>query len=498
MIRFIKKWIRAALVATAMATAVSTVTSAQPNEPAMESASTADEAATGDASPAPDDQSTDANMSTAIEPTAKSMIPDAVEIEIQRRFNELREKLLDDRAKYIDWWLAVVAIVLTFFGIVISVAGYFSFKRFRGIETEARQNVTASKQYAKEAQILVEEIRAKRGEAESLLEKLNAEKVGEDPDEAGRAAESVQGNPAAPLIDQAMSAAVLLQRQGDIEKAIEKWRAVAYIAEESNNDLAATAWFSVGYLLFQQKKPEDAIAAYDQAIRLKADLAGAYNNRGIAKRTLERYEDAIADHDQAIRLDPNNAGAYTNRGIAKRALERYEDAIADHDQAIRLDPNNAGAYNNRGAVKAVLERYEDAIADYDQAIRLEPDYTDAYNNRGVAKAELERYEDAIADHDQAIRLDPNDAGAYNDRGIAKSKLDRYEDAITDFDQAIRIKPDYAGAYNNRGVAKSALGRIDEARQDFEKARDLARTAGDNNSVALAEQALRDLDNREGQ
>ena len=407
------------------------------------------------------------------------MIPDAVKIEIQRRFNELqgkvevetqrrfnelREKLLDDRAEYIDRWLAVIAIVLTFFGIVISIAGYFSFKKFRGIEAEARQNVTASKQYTKEAQSLVEEIKAKRGEAELLVEKLNAEKVGEDPDEAGRVAKSVQENPTASLINQAMASAVLLQRQGEIENAIERWRAVAYIAEESNDDLAATAWFSVGYLLFQQKKPEDAIAAYDQAIRLKPDLAEAYNNRGAVKRELGRYEDAIADHDQAIRLKPDYSQAYTNRGIVKRALGRYEDAIADHDQAIRLKPDLAEAYNNRGAVKAILERYEDAIADYDQAIRLKPDYSQAYYNRGTMKAVLERYEDAIADYDQAIRIDPNDAQAYYDRGVAKNSLDR----------------------------------MDEARQDFERARDLARAAGDASLVALAEQGLRDLNNQEGE
>ena len=350
--------------------------------------------------------------------------------------------------------------------ISVALAGRSIPKQFDeiNIEVKAEKSVETVTKLAEDAKSYVDEIERNRDKSDKLLRDLNAKTAADDPTRAKLAIEDVRENPKASSTAKAIAKAISLQEQGKEEGAIKTWRGIADAFEEVDRELAATAWFSVGYLLFQQKKPEDAIAVYDQAIRLKPDYAEAYNNRGIAKRTLERYEDAIADHDQAIRLKPDHAGAYTNRGIAKRTLGRYEDAIAD----------------------------------YNQAIRLKPDYTDAYNNRGTAKAELERYEDAIADHDQAIRLDPNDAGAYNDRGIAKSKLGRYEDAIADFDQAIRLDLDYAGAYNNRGVAKSALDRIDEARQDFEKARDLARAAGDNSSVASAEQGLRDLDNREGE
>ena len=35
---------------------------------------------------------------------------------------------------------------------------------------------------------------------------------------------------------------------------------------------------------------------------------------------LERYEDAIADYDQAIRLKPDLVEAYSNRGVVKAVL----------------------------------------------------------------------------------------------------------------------------------------------------------------------------------
>ena len=489
MFRFIKEWIRAALPRRR----------AKPSSDA-ESAP-ADEAATDNVGSTPDEQSTDTDVSTLSEPTAKSAIPDAVGVELQRRFNEFERRfnerqseILDARAAYIERWLVAISVVAV-------VGGYLGFTKFDKIEDEARQHVTAAKQYAEKAQILVEKIEAKYGESVSLVaehKRLTAETVDNNPDEAGRAAKRIQEDPAASLIDRAMAATVQLQLQGEIEKAAEKWRAIIHISEGSDNDLAARAYFSVGYLLIQQGKPEDAITAYDKAIRLKRNFAEAYNDRGNAMGDLGRHEDAIDDYDQAIQLKPDLAEAYNNRGVAKSKLDRHKDAIDDCSQAIQLKPDFAEAYYNRGNAMGDLGRHEDAIDDYDQAIQLKSDYIQAYHNRGVAKSKLDRHKDAIDDYDQAIQLKSDHVQAYHNRGVAKSELDRHKDAIDDYDQAIQLKPDFAEAYYNRGLEKSKLGRIDEARQDFEKARDLARKADNTRLVFLAEQGVRKLDSQKGE
>ena len=403
----------------------------------------------------------------ATETPGETRLNDALAVEVERRFNDLRRELLDDRARTVGWWLAAMAIVLTLFGVVAVVAGYLGFKRFREIEAEARGNVEAARTHAEEAGNLVDEIRGKA----KLLEGMTAETAVAEPGEADEAARSTQADPAASLIDRSVADAILLQRQGNIEEAIEKWRAIANVADRIDNELGARAWFSVGYLLQKNKPndPESAIAAYDEAVWLNPNLAEAYNNRGNAKAHLDRHEDAIADHDKTIRLKPDYAEAYNNRGSAKYDLGRHEDAIADYDEAIRLKPDLAEAYNNRGSAKHNLGRREDAIADCDEAIRLKPDYATAYINRGNAKRALGRHENAIADYDEAVRLEPDLAGAYYNRGSAKYDLGRHEDAIADYDEAIRLKPDYAEAYNNRGNAKAHLGRHEDAIADYDEA-----------------------------
>ena len=95
------------------------------------------------------------------------------------------------------------------------------------------------------------------------------------------------------LVDNAIINAHLLQRDGKIADAIEKWRSIANIAEGIDDDLASYAWFSVGSLLSDENL-EDALLAYDKAISLKPDNAIFYNNRGAAKSLLEQYESAIS------------------------------------------------------------------------------------------------------------------------------------------------------------------------------------------------------------
>ena len=313
---------------------------------------------------------------------------------------------------------------------------------------------------------LGEKIKKIEDKTDEILRRMDAEKVADDPERAKQVVAYVSEIPMASLIDKAIAQAVFLQQQKKKNEAIEKWLAVAHIAEGIDNDQAARAWFSVGYLL---ENPEDSISAYNRAIRLQPDATESYNNRGTAKGKLGQGEDAIADYNEAIRLKPDFVEAYYNRGSTEAELGQIADAIADYDEAIRLKPDFVEAYYNRGSAKVALGQYDSAIADYDTAILLQPDYAEAYYNRGFAKGALGQYAEAIVDCDEAIRLKSDYAEAYNNRGNAKAGLSQPEDAIADYDATILLQPDFVEAYYNRGNAKGALGQYDDAIADYDEA-----------------------------
>jgi len=91
---------------------------------------------------------------------------------------------------------------------------------------------------------------------------------------------------------------------------------------------------------------------------------------GNALSDLKRYEEALAAYEQAIRLDPNYAKAYYNIGVALYDLKRYEEALAAFEQAIRLDPDYADAYNNKGVALDNLGKSKEAKQAYEKARQL--------------------------------------------------------------------------------------------------------------------------------
>ncbi|ACK67605.1 Tetratricopeptide TPR_2 repeat protein [Rippkaea orientalis PCC 8801] len=236
--------------------------------------------------------------------------------------------------------------------------------------------------------------------------------------------------------------------------------------------LTAEEWFNLGYNKGESGDNQGAIADFNQAIKIKSDLAEAYYNRGLAKSNLGDYQGAISDYNQAIEIKPDYAAAYNNRGLTKYNLGDNQGAITDYTQAIEIKPDDADAYYNRGLAKYNLGDKQGAIADYNQAIKIKPDYATAYNNRGNAKYNLGDKQGAIADYNQAIKIKPDYTLAYICCGLAKSNLGDNQGAITDYNQAIKIKPDYADAYICRGNAKKNLGDNQGAIADYNQAAQL--------------------------
>ncbi len=85
---------------------------------------------------------------------------------------------------------------------------------------------------------------------------------------------------------------------------------------------------------------EAAIVACTQAIQSGrfsgAELASIYDNRAIELRQQGDFERAISDYTAAIRIDAELTGAYTGRGLAYEGKAEAEKAKADYRKALTL------------------------------------------------------------------------------------------------------------------------------------------------------------------
>src|SRR6266567_3920660 len=228
-------------------------------------------------------------------------------------------------------------------------------------------------------------------------------------------------------------------------------------------------WLDGGTYHYEDQRYLEALAAYQQAIRIDPNHANAYVCRGHALSKLNRHTEAIVAFEKAIHLAPNDALPYTSKGYVLLNLNRHTEALAMFEEAIHHEPNNTLAYAIKGKVLFKLKRYLEAIDTFEQIIQLEPHNAHAYNHKGEVLLELNEYEDAIVAFEQAIHLNPNDPVFHNNKGEVFSYLKRYPEALEDYEQAIRLDPNYTIAYNNKGHALAKLKRYSEALSDFEQA-----------------------------
>jgi len=71
------------------------------------------------------------------------------------------------------------------------------------------------------------------------------------------------------------------------------------------------------------QSPQEAsanLASLTDVIQRNPTSAEAYNTRGVAYAKIGKFQEAIADFNQSIKLNPNNAASLTNRALAYRRL----------------------------------------------------------------------------------------------------------------------------------------------------------------------------------
>lgn len=167
-----------------------------------------------------------------------------------------------------------------------------------------------------------------------------------------------------------------------------------------------------------EKKYQEALQNFDQALAMNSRHERAYRMRGDLLRQLGEDHKAIDDYSQAIKHNPYFSTTYINRGEAYEAVGNYQKAIADYSKAIELYPEDGFGYSHRGAVYTKLEENQKAIADLNKAVEFNPDRPEAYLYRGnfyrnlasskKASSNSEQtaslYQKATADYQQAARL----------------------------------------------------------------------------------------------
>ena len=229
----------------------------------------------------------------------------------------------------------------------------------------------------------------------------------------------------------------------------------------------AAGWYEKGNLHLRLGRTDEAIAAYDEALRLRPAFPEALRAGGTVLRDRGVTEAALAFFTEAIRLRPGYVDAVLDRANFLHALGRLEEAVATLEAGLAVVPRHAGLLSNKGAALHSLGRLPDALAALEAALAADPTLPQAHLNCAGALMRLFRHADALPILDRAIALRPDYAAAHANRGLALKMLGRFAEAAAALDRALALEPTNAYALTNRGELRLLLGDYERGLPDYQ-------------------------------
>jgi Flp pilus assembly protein TadD len=168
----------------------------------------------------------------------------------------------------------------------------------------------------------------------------------------------------------------------------------------------------------------------------------AHHNLGLALSNKGCPDEAVAEFREALRLKKDYPEAHYELGHALEAKGQLDEAVAEYRAALRLKEDYPEAHANLGAILCDHKRdYDGAVAEFREALRTKKDFPEAYK--------------AHYNLGQALR--------------AKGRLD---EAIAEYRAALRMKKDYAKAHFSLGSIFKSQGRFREAAEEYRLGHDL--------------------------
>jgi len=302
-------------------------------------------------------------------------------------------------------------------------------------------------------------------------------------------------------------------RARDYDKAVELSRAA--IAAEPEN---AQLWTLQGIALVSKGDSKEALAAFQQALKISPNNAGAL--AGAAQIEYQANSQKAAPLlNRLLELRPENATAHAMLAVLDYRRADCAAAVPHFEKAGELLDSQIDALHAYATCLVKLKRVDDATKIFQRALALRPDdprerqllasiqIMDHQSKEALVTLEplLESkdvgantlqlasraYEDtgdtphAVSALRQALLLDPKNVSLYLDFATICFSHESFQVGIDVITEGLMLQPKADDLYVARGVLYVQLAQYDKAEADFEKAYQL----NPNQSLSTAAEGL---------
>ena len=164
----------------------------------------------------------------------------------------------------------------------------------------------------------------------------------------------------------------------------------------------------LGIALLRLRDPRAAELNINRALALRPDDVEARTLLGWIQLEIRGdFDAAIKEYSEVVRLRPNLAEAYNNLGVAQKRKGELDKAAASFNRALELKPDHSGALSNRGWVFAEENKWSEARHDFEHALQINPADDGALYGLAEALRESRDYAGAQQTLGRLISRSPN-------------------------------------------------------------------------------------------
>ncbi|HSG43168.1 MAG TPA: tetratricopeptide repeat protein, partial [Anaerolineales bacterium] len=229
----------------------------------------------------------------------------------------------------------------------------------------------------------------------------------------------------------------------------------------------ARIWNEKGNMLLREGAFEDAITAYNKAIKYDRSFGWPYTNLGIAYLQLGKYAEAVLLLQKSLELlktGKEQAVVWNELGNLYRCLNDYHNAVVSYQKSDELDPDLKGTHetveylHNESTVGNLQVWYElgDSFfksGSYDEATNCYRKVTEmaplngwAFNLLALSLTYQSKYEEAVPVYLKSIELlqdDKEKAKTWNSLGNVYRRLNDYSNAVDAYQNAVKLNKETA-------------------------------------------------------
>ncbi len=160
---------------------------------------------------------------------------------------------------------------------------------------------------------------------------------------------------------------------------------------------------------------EQQIGLTEAAVRKNPNDLQARLQLGLVYEQAKRHDDAVAQFDQVLKLAPDSKDALLGKGVALLTKGDLDMAIPPLTKIVKAtrsgefagaDPQLGAAYYYLGVIAVKQKKPAEAMEQLSHALRIQPTDSDSMYQVGLAQLQQGRSADAVATFKNALRFVP--------------------------------------------------------------------------------------------